>query len=286
MRKLRSAVMQLRSMGDALLSSRFESDGRLRQDDAQDDVLAFLLRELIENAAAPQKDELDNVQATLMDLLGAGHDTTANAMAFCLGLLAQPNCAPWQERAAAEAHDSDTVQPRSDGAGAPVLTAAYRETLRLYPPGAMFSRVASADTSLAWGGETAAIPLGTQMFVSPYVMGRDARAFRDAAHFQPQRHLSTHGAGSCPHLTKLRAPGYAPYGGGKRSCVGALLAEVEAMAALGRIVRSLRIELVAGDAAIEADLLFTLRPRRPLLARVYARPPEQPAATPPGPASP
>ena len=63
-------------------------------------------------------------------------------------------------------------------------------------------------------------------------------------------------------------------------------AEVEAMAALGRIVRSLRIELVAGDAAIEADLLFTLRPRRPLLARVYARTPDRPAATPTAPAPP
>lgn len=286
LRRLRAAVRQLRSIGDGLMAPRFDAGGRLRLGDTADDVLGNLLKELVTDHTAPAKDDLDHVQATLMDLLGAGHDTTANAMAFCLGLLAQPTGAPWQERAAVEAHDSDTVQPRSDGASAPVLTAAYREALRLYPPGAMFSRVASQDTSLTLGGGTAAIPVGTQMFVSPYVMGRDARAFREAAHFQPQRHLSTQGAGSCPHLTKLRAPGYAPYGGGKRSCVGALLAEVEAMAALGRIVRSLRIELVAGDAAIEADLLFTLRPRRPLLARVYARTPDRPAATPTAPAPP
>ena len=279
LRRLRSAVRQLRTIGDGLMAPRFDAAGRLRVGDTADDVLGVLLHELVRDTASPAKDDLDNVQATLMDLLGAGHDTTANAMAFCLGLLSQPAHAPWQDRAAAEAQRGDRETKPSDGPGGPVLTAAYREALRLYPPGAMFSRVASQDTALALGGETAAIRAGTQVFVSPYVMGRDRREFPDAAAFQPDRHLSRRDAAAeaCPHLHKLRSPGYAPYGGGKRSCVGAQFAEIEALAARGRILRDLRIELVAGNAPIEADLLFTLRPRRPLLARVHARQPGQPA---------
>ena len=271
LRRLRTAVQTLREQGDALLASRIDPAGRLAQPEA-DDVLAFLLHELVQDPMAPTRDELDNVQATLMDLLGAGHDTTANSMAFCLGLLAQPAQPTWQDRIAAEAQRP--LGDSGDGRSAPLLTAAYRETLRLFPLGAMFSRVASADTTLPLGEKgSVVLPAGTQLFVSPYVLGRDPREWRDVEQFQPQRHLSTGEAGlGCPHLVKLRAPAYAPYGGGKRSCVGAQLAEVEAQAAIGRILRSLRLELVAQDAPIEADLLFTLRPRQPLWVRLEPRP--------------
>lgn len=264
------------------MAPRFDANGRLRIGDTADDVLGVLLHELVRDTASPAKDDLDNVQATLMDLLGAGHETTANAMSFCLGLLAQPAHAHWQDRVASEAQHDIADPEQTAGRDAPLLTAAYRETLRLYPPGAMFSRVASEDTTLTLAGETAAIRAGTQMFVSPYVLGRDPREWPDVERFQPDRHLSLpdESPGACPHLTKLRAPAYAPYGGGKRSCVGAQLAEVEALAALGRILQAVRVELIAGDAPIEADLLFTLRPRRPLLARVHVREPAQAARTP------
>jgi cytochrome P450 len=276
LRRLRAAVGQLRASGDSLMKDRFDANanGRgvrgVRLDDSRDDVLSFLLGELVADPTSPTLDELSNVQATLMDLLGAGHDTTANALAFCLGLLSQPMHATWQDRAAEESKEKVATR---GGTGA-VVAAVYRETLRLYPLGAVFSRVASADTSITLAsGDKLAIPAGTEMLVSPYVMGRDPTAWNDPTRFRPERHLAPQDAetGGCPHLTKQRMVAYAPYGGGRRACVGAQFAEVEAHVALRRILSTFRLHRLQGDEEIEADLLFTMRPRRPLVVRLEAR---------------
>ena len=266
LRRLRGALRQLRATGHALMAARFDAAARGPCDDAHDDVLTFLLHELLTDAAS--KDDLDNVQATLMDLLGAGHDTTANALAFCLGLLAQPAHADWQERAAQEAQAAEAKYR-------PIMAAAYRETLRLYPLGAVFSRVAGADATLRFGaGQDIPVKKDAQMLISPYAMGRDASAWRDATQFQPERHLTCPWCAApspSPRLTLPQQAAYAPYGAGKRACVGAHFAELEASVALSRILRAFRLRLLQGDAAIEADLLFTMRPRQPLLAHVEAR---------------
>lgn len=55
--------------------------------------------------------------------------------------------------------------------------------------------------------------------------------------------------------------------------MGAHFAEVEAQAALGRILRAVRLELVQGDEQIEADLLFAMRPRRQLWVRAEVQAP-------------
>ena len=50
----------------------------------------------------------------------------------------------------------------------PYLTNVLKETLRLYPLGVAFSRVATQDTEL----DGYAIPRGTPVLVSPYALGR------------------------------------------------------------------------------------------------------------------
>jgi cytochrome P450 len=212
--QLRTAVRQLRAIGNSLMAPRFDTEGRLRLDDIGDDVATFLLRELVTDPSAPAQRDLDDVQATLMDLLGAGHDTTANALAFCLGLLSQPAHAHWQELAAQEA----ALDTGAAHAAGNVIAAAYRETLRLYPLGAVFSRVPSVDTTLSLDdGDEIPIAAGTEILVSPYVMGRDSLEWTHAARFYPERHLALQDTakGTCPHSARRRLPAYAPYGGGK-----------------------------------------------------------------------
>ena len=261
LRRLRGALRQLRATGHALMASRFDAVARRPCSDAHNDMLTFLLRELLTDAAVASQDDLDNVQATLMDLLGAGHDTTANALAFCLGLLSQPAHADWQERAAQEAQAADAMA--AEAKSRPIIAAAYRETLRLYPLGAVFSRVAGANATLRFAEQDIPVKKDAQMLISPYAMGRDASAWRDATQFQPERRLT------CP--SRAAPPAYAPYGAGKRACVGAHFAELEASIALSRILRAFRLRLLQGDDAIEADLLFTMRPRQPLLAYLEER---------------
>ena len=56
-------------------------------------MLDFLLQSMVGGENPQDVKATDErvmaVQAIIMDLLGAGHDTTANLMSFCLGLLAQ-----------------------------------------------------------------------------------------------------------------------------------------------------------------------------------------------------
>jgi cytochrome P450 len=67
----------------------------------------------------------------------------------------------------------------------PFLEAVVLEALRLYSPAYMVGRCASRPVQLAGYS----LPAGTTVLVSPYLLHRDARLWRDERRFQPQRWL-------------------------------------------------------------------------------------------------
>lgn len=317
---LRAAVRTLRDTGDALMAPRFrnvhtreslaqhraESECKRTAGSEAKDVLDYLLAELTVDPSAPTKEELDSVVATLMDLLGAGHDTTANALSFCLGLLAQPKHRVWQDRVAGVgrrgSHASSCPSgrlPIDEDADAATM-AAYRETLRLFPLGAAFSRVATSDVNLdremnlrAQQGEAegdVCIAKGVEVLVSPYAMGRDSLEWDRVDAFSPDRFLNSP-RNTCPSSSSTsdkknnthkntsnqtknkgkRSLAYTPYGGGRRYCVGVQFAEVFGRVVLRQLLGDVSMTLEQGDTEIKASLLFTMRPREPLMMRLRDR---------------
>jgi enediyne biosynthesis protein E7 len=153
----------------------------------------------------------------MVTLLLAGYETTANSLTWAWILLMQhPEIyAEWQ-------HLLDTDQLR-----APALTRAlFDETLRLYPSAWLLGRRALADDRV--GG--VAIPAGSAVTISPFLLHRHPQFWADAESFRPQRFLT---GGERP----THRYAYIPFGAGHRYCIGSSYAHDEAamiLTALGR----------------------------------------------------
>ena len=163
----------------------------------------------------------------ILGIIFAGHDTTASAIAFCLGryLPASPADAA-AIRSAAAAAPADLALWTADDARCPAAAAAVRETLRLVPPGAAHPMQAVADTRV---GEHL-LRRGTPVLVDYHAAFRDPRHFNpDPDAFRPAR-WTDGTVDECARATGLPvARAFVPFlGTSPHACVGRGLAELEA----------------------------------------------------------
>jgi cytochrome P450 len=225
------------------------ADRARRGDTTGDDVLALLLR---------ANDRLDDtaIADELVTLLFAGHETTAMALAWMWHALA---AAPAAEQALHEELDrvcAGRVPTCDDLERLPYTRAVFLETLRLYPPAAVYARRVEKPVTL--GGYEIAV--GSTMLLSPFVTQRNPRRHANAAAFVPERHLGEHEASFA----------FFPFGGGARACIGERFAMLEGTLALATIAA--RFRLLAVDARrVGIASHATLRPDRPIRLRVMPR---------------
>ncbi|HUI94476.1 MAG TPA: cytochrome P450 [Xanthobacteraceae bacterium] len=197
------------------------------------------------------------IKANIITFIAAGHETTANTLAWSLFLLSQSPA--WSERVAAEAA-RECDGPRDTLASRLVETrAVIDEALRLYPPLAAISRQALAPDELA--GQ--AIPAGTTVVIAPYVLHRSPRLWEAPDLFDPSRFLDS------AHAT-IDRHAYLPFGAGPRICIGASFALQEATLTLAAIMRSFRLAMAPGHAVWPLQRV-TLRPRGGLPMRISMR---------------
>jgi cytochrome P450 len=240
----------------------------VRDQDA--DVLALLLR-----AAAAGELSDRQVRDELVTLVIAGHETVASALTWTLYLLAEhPR---WQDALAAEL-DSVLGEPPGDLLGdhteqrlpgwtdlsrLRVTRAVVDEALRLYPPAWVITRRAVGPDVLAG----VAVPAGTLVILSPWLLHRRADVWPDPERFDPGRFLDT----------ERSAPrgDYVPFGAGPRLCIGRDHALVESVLVLATLLHGRRVLRPAGAPPPKADALVTLRPHGGLtlyLRPLYLRP--------------
>lgn len=136
---------------------------------ASADLLSVLIQARDEEGGMSDQQLNDEV----MTLFLAGHETTANALSWTLYLLAQN---PEVEQTLSDelAHALDPCEPTvADLPCLPYTEMVLKESMRLYPPVWVIGRRALAPFRL---GEYA-LPVGTNVLVSQYLMHRDARFF-------------------------------------------------------------------------------------------------------------
>jgi cytochrome P450 len=252
---------------------------------AVDDIIARRRRRLAEEPERVQRDILTllleaqdtetgrglseaEVKSNIITFIAAGHETTANGLAWSLYLLSQSPA--WSDRVAAEARrELAPGRPREGAADRLIETrAVVEEAIRLYPPLAAISREAIAADELA--GE--AIAAGTTIVIAPYVLHRHRRLWDDPDVFDPTRFLP----GARETIDRY---GYLPFGAGPRICIGATFALQEATLVLATVMRRLELRLAPGFAVWPLQRV-TLRPRGGLpmwiTARASDRSPAQP----------
>lgn len=194
---------------------------RRRSSAAPDDLLGSLI-------ASGMPDAL--IRDQLLTLIIAGHDTSTALLAWALYLLSTHT----QVQAAAQREIAVVLRTEPPAfahlAGLQYLDQVIDETLRLYPPIHLGSRLAAAD--LEFAGYP--IPAGQRILYSIYLTHRDPRYWNNPSAFDPDRFS--------PEQVRQRLPyTFLPFGGGARNCIGTAFAQVEAKVILARILQKYRL---------------------------------------------
>ncbi|HEV2388035.1 MAG TPA: cytochrome P450 [Candidatus Acidoferrales bacterium] len=201
------------------------------------------------------------VRDQLMTLLIAGHETTSAALCWIWYLLSQHPEAEAQLHRELETALGGREARFEDLARLPYAGRVIDEALRLYPPAWLVGREAAEDTQIG----DYPVRRGTTVYMSQWVVQRDARFFPEPERFHPDRWTQE-------FSRQLPAFAYFPFGGGPRVCIGAAFAHTEAVLALATIAQQYRFTLVPG-ARVAPWPSVTLRPRHGLPVIAHRREP-------------
>jgi cytochrome P450 len=230
---------------------------RRQQDVDTGDLLSMLLSARDEETGEGMNDQ--QIRDELMTMLIAGHETTANTLAWTWCLLSQhPEV---EQRLYSEI---DQVLGGNIPTLERLLDLKYtnmilEETLRLYPPAGIYGRKTIADDELRGYH----IPAKSMIVISPYATQHHPDYWPDPERFDPERFTPEHSAGRSHYA-------YFPFSSGPRMCIGSSFAMMEAQLILATIAQRYRLRLVPGH-PVEPQLLVTLRPKYGLQMTIQHR---------------
>lgn len=225
-----------------------------------DDFLTLLLK--IEGPDGLTRDEIED---NILTFIGAGHETTARALAWTLYCVAEtPHFRVLME------DEIDRVL--ADGADPvdwldlmPHVRAAFEEAMRLYPPAPSINRAPiEDDTWTSSDGTTLHLPKGESVLVMPWTLHRHELYWDRPRHFIPERFLPE-------NRDRIHRFQYLPFGAGPRICIGATFALQEAVIALAVLMKRYRFDISANTKAWPVQRLTT-QPLNGIVLRVSERP--------------
>ena len=250
-RTLRAAA-SIRRLITALTAARM---AEIAAGSAPDDLATKIMTQ-----ADPQTGEkLDT--AEMVDQVAifflAGHETSASALGWALWLAAaNPEV---QEAMAAEAASFGAVPEFGALSKLRLTRDVFREALRLYPPVPMMVR----ETTQPERFRDRDVPVGSQIVISPWHLGRQERIWPAPDDFDPGRWQTEEGR-SCARSAWL------PFSAGPRVCTGAGFAMAEGVLLLALMLRAFRFEVVADRIPVPVAYL-TVRAKDGIWLRVTPR---------------
>jgi cytochrome P450 len=236
--RARATLKFFRAQIGALIARRA---GEIERDPgaAPKDLLTLLLtaRDPEGGALFGPAEVYDNV----MTFIFAGHETTANALAWTLYLLSQ-------------FPDTDArVAEEVRGANGDLSKLLYtrmviEEALRLYPPAPFVSRDSVGPDTIG----PIEIRARTSVLISPWILHRHRELWEAPDYFEPERFAPG-------RRETIHRFAYIPFGAGPHICIGMGFAMQEALICLSAIVSRFRLTLVEGHPVVPLARL-TLRP--------------------------
>ena len=220
------------------------------------DLLDMLLDVRYEDSGEAMTDQ--QILEESLVLFVAGHETSANAMAWFHYLLAQyPD---EKGKILTELSETSELELNIDSVmRMQNVSRAVSETMRLYPPAWITDRVALDDDEY----EGTKIKKGD--VVAPYIYGahHDSSRWTNPEEFKPERFVKE-------NISKKDSYSYFPFGGGPRLCIGQQFAIVEMQLIAYHLYRKFGFELIPNQ-KIEIQPLVTLRPRHGIQMKVTKR---------------
>lgn len=239
MRDFRNARRQIDDVVGGIVSARKKSAGANNPD-----LLGMLLAARDENGNAMSDKQIrDEVVTFLM----AGHETTANALAWTLYLLERHRDVEHSMRAEIVNTLGGRPAEPADLEAMPILSSVIQESMRMYPPVPAIERKAVEADKFG----DVEIPAGSVIELMTFATHRHNEFWDHPAEFRPERW-------NAPDSHRHRFA-YFPFGGGPRLCIGNHFALLEAGLALTRILQEFRLSILPGQEPIP-EASVTLRP--------------------------
>ncbi|WP_207388201.1 cytochrome P450 [Lichenihabitans psoromatis] len=188
-------------------------------------------------------------------LFMAGHETTANTLAWAWFLLSQDPETERRLHAEVDAVLGEGPAQFADFAKLPFSRAIIEETLRLYPPVPLQARTAAEDQTV--GGRS--VKKGDLVILNAWLLHRHKSLWDQPDTFLPDRFMP--GGSGIPSRYA-----YVPFSIGPRVCTGAAFGLTEAVLCLATLARHVRLRLKP-DWVVEPVCRLSLRPgeRLPML---------------------
>ncbi len=198
-----------------------------------------LLTSLLQARDPETGDGMTDQQACdeLITFMLAGHETTANTLAWAFYLLSKhPQTRRRLEGELGESSEGAATRGLSDRV--------ILETLRLFPPAWVFGR-------RSYGGDTFRgfeIGENQSVTISPYILHRHPEFWPNPEGFDPDRFLQ-----------EIPRGAFVPFAAGPRQCIGNHFALLESRLILNTIARQVRLNLAPGVWPT-LEPMITLRP--------------------------
>jgi cytochrome P450 len=231
-----------------------------------------VLDEIIERYATERKPDDTSVIGALLDardesgkplsrkavrneaavIFMAGHETTANTLAWAWYLISQSQAVRTKLELELDTIVGKRAIQFSDVRKLTYTRAITDETLRLYPPVPMLAREAAEDITIG----SRRFHKGSILIVVAWLLHRNPRLWPDADAFRPERFLNERNSKKHPKPNKYA---YVPFSTGPRICAGLIFGQTETILAIAVLSQKFRLELKPGT-EVQPICRLTLRP--------------------------
>jgi len=222
---------------------------------------ASMIRLLLEARDAETGEPLDDaaLRNEAAVIFMAGHETTANALAWTWYLLSQVPQVEGRLHAELAQVLGGRLPILDDVPKLAYTRAVFEEAIRLYPPVPLLARQALRDEAI----RGRPVPAGSLVMVVPWLLHRHRKFWGMPDHYIPERFL--------PENAQLRVRhAYIPFSVGPRICAGAAFGLTEAILCVATLAQRARFRLTP-DAVVTPVCRLTLRPGDDLRMFVESR---------------
>lgn len=214
-----------------------------------------LMTMLIEAQDADTGEKMSDLQLRdeVSTLIGAGHETTTQALGWTFYLLGKHPEIEAKLRSEIEKNLGGRVPTFDDLPKLEYTLMCFKEAMRIFPPVWMLNRTAVNEDEI--GGYY--VPAKTDILLSPYLTHRHPEFWENVEEFVPER-FSAEIAEKRPKFA------YFPFGGGPRICLGNNFAMMEAQLIIAMILQKFKVKLVP-EHKVEPQVSLTLRPKNGIM---------------------
>jgi len=198
------------------------------------------------------------IRNELIVLFMAGHETTANVLAWTWYLVSQAPEVEAKLHAELDQVLAGRTPEMDDVENLKYTRAILDETMRLYPPVPILSREAMAEDTI----RGRKVPAGSIMLIVPWLIHRHKKYWDKPDHFIPERFM--------PDAPKPIKFSYIPFSAGPRVCLGKNFGIIESVLTIAMLAQRFRLSMPKGT-KVEHECRLTLRPKGRLPMKVTVR---------------